>query len=329
MRVLIAEDEATSLLVLQAALEGLGHDCITAKDGLQAWDLLQTTAVDVVISDWMMPGLDGIELCRRMRAQSRPEYTYFIFLTGNSEKHDVLTGMEAGADDYLLKPLDFDELQIRLLTAARTTTLRAQLATERRELERMNRELSEQGRTDALTQLGNRLRLDEDLQKLAARMQRYGQRYCVAMCDIDFFKAYNDTKGHVAGDEVLRTVARTIKHTTRRGDSVYRYGGEEFLLILAEQTLASATLAVEHVRKAVENLAIELDAGPPTRVVTLSAGVAALTAGDRASVARSLERADAALYRAKKAGRNNVQVAEAPPSSAAPTAVDVGTSRPG
>ena len=327
MRVLIAEDEATSLLVLQAALEGLGHDCITAVDGLEAWEILQTTALDVVISDWMMPGLDGIELCRRLRAQPRSEYTYFIFLTGNSEKSDVLTGIEAGADDYLLKPLDFDDLQIRLLTAARTTTLRAQLAAERHELECMNRELAEQGRTDALTQLGNRLRLDEDLQELAARMQRYGQRYCVAMCDIDFFKAYNDAKGHVAGDDVLRRVARTIKQTTRRGDSVYRYGGEEFLLILPEQTLALAALAVERVRKAVENLAIELDTGPPRRLVTISAGVAELSAGDQAAAAHSLRQADAALYRAKKAGRNNVQVAEASPSFAVPTDTGVGTGR--
>ncbi len=319
MRVLIADDEATSLLILQSTLEDLGHAYTTATDGLQAWELLQTTAVDVVISDWVMPGIDGIELCRRLRAQPRAEYTYFIFLTSNSEKSHILTGVEAGADDYLVKPLDLDELRVRLLVAARITTLHAELAANRSDLERLNRELADQGRTDALTQIGNRLRLDEDLQELAARTERYGQRYCVAMCDIDFFKAFNDTKGHVAGDEVLRTVANTIRQTMRRGDSVYRYGGEEFLLILPEQTLASAILAVERVRKAVESLAIELDAGPPARVVTISAGIAQLAAGDRTSVARSLEQADAALYRAKKAGRNNVQVAEAPLSSAAPT----------
>ena len=108
MRVLIADDEATSLLILQTALEDLGHVCVTASDGLQAWELLQTTAVDVVISDWMMPGIDGIALCRRLREQPRAEYTYFIFLTSNSEKSHILAGVEAGADDYLLKPLDLD-----------------------------------------------------------------------------------------------------------------------------------------------------------------------------------------------------------------------------
>jgi two-component system chemotaxis response regulator CheY len=310
MRILIVDDEPTSLLILQAALEDLGHECLSAGDGLEAWALLQSTAVDVIISDWMMPGIDGIELCRRLRAQPRADYTYFIFLTANTEKHHIMTGVEAGADDYLLKPLDEHELRVRLLAAARTTALRAQLTAERLELESTNRELAEQGRTDALTQLGNRLRLEEDLQEVAARMQRYGERYCVAMCDIDFFKLYNDTKGHLAGDAVLRAVANAIRQNTRRGDSVYRYGGEEFLLILPDQTLASASLAVEHVRRAVEALGIALDAGPPARVITISAGIAQLAAGDRIGVARSLEQADAALYRAKNGGRNRIHVAE-------------------
>jgi two-component system chemotaxis response regulator CheY len=319
MRILIVDDEPTTLLVLESALQELGHDCLAAADGLEAWSLLQTAAVDAIISDWVMPGMDGIELCRRLREQRRAEYTYFIFLTSNSERQQALAGIEAGADDYLLKPLDLDELRVRLLAAARTTTLRAQLAAERQELETMNRELAEQGRTDSLTQLGNRLRLEEDLQEIGSRMQRYGQRYCVAMCDIDFFKTYNDTKGHLAGDAVLRSVANAIRQNTRRGDSVYRYGGEEFLLILPDQTLTSAALAVEHVRRAVEALAIELDPGPPARLITISAGIAPLAAGDRTGVTRSLEQADAALYRAKKAGRNNVQVTQPPLPGAATT----------
>jgi two-component system chemotaxis response regulator CheY len=317
MRILIADDEPTTLLVLETALQELGHDCLTAADGLEAWSLLQTSAVDVIISDWVMPGMDGVELCRRLREQPRAEYGYFIFLTGNTDKHHVLAGIEAGADDYLPKPLDLDELRLRLRVAARVTTLHADLTANRRDLERLNLELAEQGRTDPLTQLGNRLRLEEDLQELAARAHRYGQRYCVAICDIDFFKTYNDAKGHVAGDAVLRAVARALKQTTRRGDGVYRYGGEEFLLILPEQTLGSAARAVERVRMAVESLDIEFDADGASRVITLSAGVAELAAGDWACVTQSLEQADAALYRAKQAGRNNVQVA---PSLATPSA---------
>ena len=318
MRILIADDEPTSLLVLQAALAQLGHECLTAADGLEAWRLLQTGAVDVIISDWVMPGMDGVELCRRLREQPRAEYTYFIFLTGNTEKHQVLTGIEAGADDYLTKPLDPEELHVRLRVAARVTKLHADLAASRSDLERLNVELAEQGRTDPLTQLGNRQRLEEDLQELAARAHRYGQRYCVAICDIDFFKIYNDSKGHVAGDAVLRAVARTLKQTTRRGDGVYRYGGEEFLLILPEQTLESAARAVERVREAVEKLHIEFHTDATSRVITLSAGVAELAAGDWARVTQSLEQADAALYRAKQAGRNNVQVA--PPLATPSTA---------
>lgn len=320
MRILIVEDDAASLLVLQAEIEQLGHECLTADDGLQAWELLQTAAVDVVVSDWMMPRLDGIELCRRVRAQSRLEYTYFIFLTSLRDKREIFAGIESGADDYLLKPLDYEELQMRLMVAARVTTLHAKLAEKSQALERLNREFSEQGRTDALTQLGNRLRLHEDLEMLASRAGRYQQRCCIAMCDIDFFKVYNDTHGHLAGDEVLRTVARTIRDTARSEDGVYRYGGEEFLLILPEQSLDSATLAMERVCKAVESLAIPLDSGPPARIVTLSAGIAALNLGESEGLELLIARADAALYRAKKAGRNNVQVDAQPDSSAPATA---------
>lgn len=310
MRILIVEDNATSLLILRAAVERLGHECVTATNGVQAWTLLQSTLVDVIISDWMMPGLDGIELCRRARAQPRAEYVYFIFLTALGQKTEVLRGMQAGADDYLIKPLDRDELSLRLLVAARITRLHTDLAAKSRDLERLNGRLAEEGRTDALTRIGNRLRLDEDLAVIAARACRYGQRYCVAMCDIDFFKSYNDTYGHAAGDEALRMVAYTIKQNARSGDSVYRYGGEEFALILPEQTLASAKIAVEQVRQAVEALRIPHDAAPSPRVVTISAGIAALSGQPSGAVEQVLEAADRALYMAKRAGRNKVQLAD-------------------
>jgi two-component system chemotaxis response regulator CheY len=307
VKILIADDGATSRLIAHMALRSLGHECFAANDGAQAWETFQSVRPDVVISDWMMPGLEGIELCRRVRAAARSDYVYFIILTGLGEKSEIRAGIEAGADDYLLKPLDQHELHLRLLVAARITTLHAELAEKTRELERMNTQLAEQGRTDPLTQLGNRLRLNEDLQVLAARAKRHGQRYCAAMCDVDHFKRYNDTHGHGAGDEVLRRVAAAIRSTARDGDGVYRYGGEEFLLILPEQSLSTATLALERVRKAVEALAIPLDA---ERVVTISAGIAALDAGESGGVERMLKEADAALYRAKAAGRNNVQVAD-------------------
>ena len=313
MRILIVEDDMTSLLVLQAEVEQLGHECLTASDGHEAWEVLQTTPVDVIISDWMMPRVDGIELCRRVRETAAAHYTYFIFITSLGEKPEILKGIECGADDYLLKPLDYHELQMRLIVAARITGLHRELAAQSRALETLNREISEQSRTDALTMLGNRLRLREDLEVLAARAARYHDGCCVAMCDIDFFKVYNDTHGHLAGDEVLKAVAQTIRGTARTEDGVYRYGGEEFLLILPEQSLHSAAQAMERIRSAIERLAIPLDPAPGGRTVTISTGIAALQAGETIEVL--IARADAALYRAKQAGRNNVQMAAADATS--------------
>ncbi len=139
MKILIAEDDAVSRLILQKAVERLGHACLVAVDGAEAWALYQRTPVDVVISDWMMPGLDGRALCQQVRAHAADGYTYFIFLTTLNDKEHVLSGMQAGADDYLTKPLDRDELQVKLIAAARVTALHRQLAAHRTELERLNR----------------------------------------------------------------------------------------------------------------------------------------------------------------------------------------------
>jgi two-component system cell cycle response regulator len=306
MRILVAEDDAASCLVLEAAVTLLGHDCVLATGGEEAWRLFETIDVDAVISDRMMPGIDGVELCRRIRASNRDTYTYFIFLTVFDEKADVLTGMEAGADDYLVKPLDIDELKLRLLVASRVTSLHRQLSQQSALLERLNRQLFDQSRTDALTQLGSRLKLSEDLENIHSRADRYGHTYCAVMCDVDFFKAYNDSKGHLAGDDVLRAVARTLMNTARSGDQLYRYGGEEFLILLPEQSLDDGMAAAERYREAVEQLAIAHDSSPAGSVVTISAGVALLSPSEGKSVAAWLNEVDAALYRAKQLGRNQV-----------------------
>ena len=308
MKVLIAEDEAVARLLLHKAVQRLGHDCLVAEDGQQAWDMLTTTPVDVVISDWMMPGLDGIELCRRVRATTRETYTYFVLLTALSDKEHLFAGLEAGADDYLAKPLDRQELQVRLIAAARLTALYQQLADQKQEVDRLNRQLFEQARRDPLTQLRNRLQLQEDLDVLRAQVERYRHRYCLVLFDVDHFKQYNDHYGHLAGDEVLRTVARTIADNCRSGDVAYRYGGEEFLLlVLPEQGPEGALAAVERLRRAVEALAIA-HAASPTGVVTISAGIATLVPGEQKSPETLLAEADAALYQAKAAGRNRVAV---------------------
>jgi two-component system cell cycle response regulator len=305
LRILIAEDDAVSRTILRRAVEKIGHECLASADGEEAWSFYKENPdLDVIISDWMMPGVDGLELCRRVRSDNRDRYTYFIFLTALGDREHLLQGLDAGADDYLSKPLDRDELGMRLTSALRVTDLHRRLAFQNGELEKLNRMLFEQSRQDPLTSLGNRLRLREDLQVLQSRTERYGHNYAVALCDVDFFKAYNDHYGHLAGDDVLRRVAAALSSGLRTGDTAYRFGGEEFLLVLPEQDAEAAIAITERRRQAVEGLGIPHADGLPLGVVTISAGVAASAeAGDADGL---LKAADRALYAAKEAGRNRV-----------------------
>lgn len=282
MRVLLAEDDPISQRVLLRAMEQLGHQCQAVSDGDAAWELFCHGTPDVIISDWAMPGMDGLELCRRVRSGGPAAYTYFIFMTGHDDRQSFLDGMRAGADDYLMKPIDLDALEARMIAASRVMALHHRLV--------------EAARTDPLTGVGNRLRLRDDLDALYARVARYGHTYAVGLCDVDHFKRYNDTHGHVAGDDALLRVAQVIAGQLRTGDAVYRYGGEEFLVLLPEQTLASARVAMERVRAAVE-------ASSP---VTVSCGVATIARVDGPPWEVWIARADEALYRAKAEGRNRV-----------------------
>jgi diguanylate cyclase (GGDEF)-like protein len=306
MNILVADDDASSRLITTVALRSLGHECHTVSDGAQAWEEFQSRQPDVVISDWMMPGLSGVELCRNIRCDSSGHYPYFIMVSAQGDLDQILEGMRAGADDYLVKPLDPADLQTRLVAAARVTSLHHQLADQRIELERLNCDLADVARRDPLTGLGNRRALEEDLVLLEARVSRYGHTYGVALLDIDYFKAYNDNYGHQAGDEVLRVVAAELKDHARSGDAVYRYGGEEFLCIFPEQSLATATQAVQRMRLGVAQLAIAHVDNPPG-VLTVSAGVAQLDSSHSRSMTEVLKEADEALYRAKDLGRNRVE----------------------
>jgi diguanylate cyclase (GGDEF)-like protein len=305
LHILIAEDDALSRLLLQKSIELQGHTCLAAKDGVEAWDLYEREPVDVIISDWMMPGLDGIEFCKRVRAEEQG-YTYFILLTSNADRKDRLMGMRAGADDYLTKPLDPDDLEMRLIAAARVTTLHRRILAQQAELEALNRSLYTEGRRDALTQIPNRLQLKEDLKRAQARLERGDGGYSVALFDIDCFKRYNDTLGHLAGDDTLRKVAQCLQAQCRADDKVYRYGGEEFCAVFAGQSLEGSFIAADRMRGAVEALAqLHPDnaAGP---YVTVSAGVAPHPGDPRMSSDEVLQRADAALYTSKEHGRNQV-----------------------
>jgi two-component system cell cycle response regulator len=305
MRVLIADDSATSRLLLRAALGALGHRCVEANDGSEAFELFTREGADVIVSDWMMPGLTGEELCRRVRA-TELSYTYFILLTSLEDKSHALAGMEAGADDYLSKPLNRNDLEIRLGAAVRLTALHRRLAGQQAQLEKLNAALFVDARTDGLTGAANRLRFDEDLAALEDRSARYGHRYSVAFFDVDRFKLYNDTCGHAAGDDVLRSVAAALSRQCRTSDALYRYGGEELVAILTEQTTATAAVAVERMRAAVERLGIAHPGLDGDGVVTVSAGVAGSDPEMLVAAGAVVKRADLALYRAKGAGRNRV-----------------------
>lgn len=300
MRVLVAEDDPSTRLILQAVIRSFGHQCVLARDGLEAWQLFEIDPSDVVISDMDMPRMDGLGFCRRVRAHHGATYTYFIFLTSFGARSDLQRGMQAGADDYLAKPLHADELGFRLVVAARITELHQRLAAQAQQLEEVNRKFFEEGRTDALTRLGNRLRLHEDLQSLERK------NYGAVLCDVDHFKLFNDREGHLAGDDALRSVGAAIASQCRGGDRAYRYGGEEFLLILPEPSLDLALAAAERHRQAIEALAIRHPANPPLGVLTISAGVALRSARDSAGTAAWLNQADTALYCAKRNGRNRV-----------------------
>jgi two-component system chemotaxis response regulator CheY len=307
LNIIVAEEDDSSRDNLVASVRLLGHRCRAARDGLQAWQMQLDERADAILANLQMPGMDGLELCRRTRvANDNDAYTYFIFMTDLADKDHFLKGMEAGADDYHTKPVDIDELRARLVSASRVVALYKRLAEQNAVLRRDSQTSFRQARTDALTQVANRLAMEEDFKVLWARAKRYRHRYSLAICDVDTFKAYNDRFGHLAGDEVLRRVAATLREKLREGDGLYRYGGDEFVVLLPEQSLSEAGRALERIRLAVEELAIP--GVQDDRSVTLSFGVAELQQATDASPEDWLRRADAALYKAKSEGRNRLDI---------------------
>jgi diguanylate cyclase (GGDEF)-like protein len=317
VKILIADDDHASRRIIQLIPRVVGHECHVVTDGTEAWEEFQRLLPDVVISDWKMPGLTGLELCRRIRSHDASGYTYFIMVTSQGDLDQINDGMNAGADDYLVKPLNPDDLRMRLVAASRVTSLHGRLGVERIELEGRNDELTAIARRDPLTGLGNRRALEEDLAILDARVTRYGHRYCMALVDVDCFKSYNDLYGHPAGDELLNIVASGLRAQVRAGDEVYRYGGDEFLCIFPEQSLAAGTRAVERMRANLEARAV-IHAGNPFGVLTISSGMALLDPRNARPVTDVLKEADESLYRAKDLGRNRI----GQPSAARPSKRD-------
>jgi two-component system chemotaxis response regulator CheY len=307
LRVLVVDDDQDSRQLIGDALASFGYDCRVASNGAEAWEMHHADPADVILSDWRMPCVDGIELCRRARvADGSSGYTYFILMTAFGDKQHFLDGMGAGADDYLTKPIDLDALSARLVSASRVMAVQRRLAERNARLTHDSQVSFRLARVDALTTVGNRLRMNEDLAAIWARAQRHADPCCIAICDVDDFKAYNDSYGHLAGDDALRFISQRIRDELRRGDAVYRYGGEEFLAVLPDQSLTEAKLAMNRVRRSVEALGLPTK-GPRGRL-TISVGVAQLVPKIDRSLEAWLKRADDALYAAKARGRNRVEL---------------------
>ena len=282
----------------------------SANDGSRAWELLSSEVVDVLLTDWLMPGIDGPELCRRVRHGVGERYTYVVLVTRIGHPELILEGMGAGADDYLIKPADPFAVQTRMVAAERVTALHRQLVSFRSQLEQANLELLGQSLTDALTGLGQPPPHGgrPGARPRPGATRRPGLR--PGPVRHRPLQAYNDQYGHLAGDEALRQVARCLAKFARADESVYRYGGEEFLLLLPDCSVDDAANAARRLRRAVAGMAIPHDARSTTPpVVTLSGGVSCWTPGSPSSVADLVQQADDALFQAKSAGRNRVHVA--------------------
>jgi two-component system cell cycle response regulator len=306
MDILVADDDRVTVLKLQRSLEKLGYAVTVAHDGAEAWQHVREDKVSVLISDWMMPELDGLELCRRIRARHTTTYTYVILLTARDSRDDRLEGLDAGADDFLCKPPDTGELIARLNVARRILTMHdqlqshaAQLAELHAALELQNAMLAERAATDGLTGLCNRQQFDDSLRSALSFAVRYAQPLSLILLDVDLFKTYNDAFGHQAGDEVLCGLAETLRAVARTHDVVARYGGEEFAVILPATEMPGARAACERLRVAVEGRIW------PYRPVTASFGVTT-TSSPFVEPTRLIEEADRALYHTKSSGRNRV-----------------------
>lgn len=311
LEVIAVDDDPCSRELVQMVIRRLGHRCRLAEDGNDALRQIAEKPADVIVSDWDMPGMNGAELCRRVRDLGDDvPYSYFIIMTSFDDRAHLLEGMAAGADDYQHKPVNLDELEARLMSAGRVVELHRRLAMRTAELRVESSQFYLASRTDALTGAGNRLRLNEELETILSRAERYGFKCCLAICDLDYFKAFNDEFGHVAGDETLRRVAGGMRASLRSVDDLFRYGGEEFVVVLVEQSIEAARCAMDRMRRAVEDLGI---ASPATGgALTLSVGIAEIDSRDR-SADDWLRRSDEALYEAKSSGRNRVISSLPPP----------------
>lgn len=301
MRILIADDELMSRKLLQRTLERAGYEVTAVENGRLAADqLCPANGPRLALLDWVMPELDGLGVCREVRKRKEQSYVYMILLTSKESKEDVVAGLESGADDYLTKPFDPEELKARLCTGLRILNLEDRLV-EAREQMRF------QATHDGLTALWNRGMIIDLLGRELARSVREHFSTAILMCDLDHFKNVNDTYGHLVGDDVLRETAKRLLASVRSYDFVGRYGGEEFLVVLNNCNPSHALARAEEIRKAIAQRPVPSSSGPIP--VTMSLGLLMNQEWGRRPVEELLHEADAALYAAKAAGRNCVRIA--------------------
>ena len=301
--VLIADDDKLSRRILQTTLEKVGYAVVAVDDGVTAGRILcQPDGPRLALLDWMMPGMDGPEVIRAVRLQTGMPYVHMILLTSRQSKEDIIAGLESGADDYLTKPFDPQELRARLRTGERILRLEDSLVKARDEMRF-------KATHDPVTCLWNRGMIMDILQREVARARRDGAKggVTIVLGDVDHFKMVNDTYGHAVGDEVLREVACRLTDSVRSYDAVSRYGGEEFLVVLNGCRTQMGAARAEHMRHAVHDRSIDTASGAVA--VAMSFGVVGTDDWQELNAEQLIHEADVALYRAKSLGRNRTVLA--------------------
>jgi diguanylate cyclase (GGDEF)-like protein len=302
MRALIADDDRTTTAIVADALKRWGLEFVIANDGVAAWQLLNSVQPPALaVLDWMMPGFDGIELCRRVRSTPRLSGTYVILLTGRDRRSDLVAGLDAGADDYMVKPIDLEELRARVHVGIRVATLQDTLAARVDELRAAHDHLAKMASTDGLTGVYSRRWWFDLASNEFSRCRRYDRTFSLLVLDLDWFKVVNDTYGHDVGDTVLQRFAEMTRYQCRTSDIVGRLGGEEFAIILPETAADAAKTIATRLTEACRELAVESAAG--TVRCSCSIGMTGLRRDDE-SIEIVLRRADSALYEAKRSGRD-------------------------
>ena len=306
MKILIAEDDNVTRHILEKSVTEMDFEVVSCKNGHDAWKILQSeNAPHLLILDWMMPGMDGLEICRKVREQAKEPYTFILLLTSKGEQDDFVKGMEAGADDYVVKPFNHNDLRVRLKAGRRIVELNEELLYVRDNLEK-------QATHDKLTGLYNRHFMVEILEKEFSRALRHQSDLSCLLLDLDNFKDVNDTFGHTFGDLVLREFSAGLEQNIRKSDISIRYGGEEFMVLLPNTGIAGAQNIAEKIRATCEKK--RYDDGHNSTTVTVSIGIASIKQHQLIDDKEIVACADKALYRSKAEGRNRITVYMKKPS---------------